>query len=286
MKTYLDCLPCFIRQALDMSKLITDDEAKHIEILRKTMKMTSEIDMLQTPPQMAQKVSALVREITGVEDPYYDVKKKYNDFAIGYLSILEKDCMQSHDPITTAIKLSMAGNVIDFGVNAEISREKVIEDIHKCLAIDLHKKTLAQFHEDVKNAKSILYLGDNCGEIVFDKLFIEQLPLEKVTFAVRGKPVINDVTIVDAKQVGLDKIVKVIDNGHDAPGTVLEDCSKSFRKVFDSADVIISKGQGNYETLSECPKNIYFSLKIKCPVIARHIKKPVGEFVFLNNNIQ
>jgi uncharacterized protein with ATP-grasp and redox domains len=125
-------------------------------------------------------------------------------------------------------------------------------------------------------ARSILYLADNAGEIVFDRLLIERLPAGRVTVVVRGAPVINDATRADAQVAGLDRIAEIIDNGSDAPGTVLEDCSAQFRERFESADVIIAKGQGNFETLSAAGANICFLLKIKCPVLATHTGIELG----------
>ncbi|MCK5255186.1 MAG: DUF89 family protein, partial [Deltaproteobacteria bacterium] len=120
---------------------------------------------------------------------------------------------------------------------------------------------------------------DNAGEIVFDRLFIEQLPREKVTYVVRGEPIINDVTIEDAREVDMFELVDVIDNGSDAPGTILETCSHEFQKRFASSDLVIAKGQGNYETLSDINKRIFFLLQVKCPVIAKDIGFEVGSFV-------
>jgi hypothetical protein len=133
--------------------------------------------------------------------------------------------------------------------------------------------------ESIDSAKNILYLGDNCGEIVFDRLLIEQLPLDKVTFVVRGGPIINDATMGDARETGMTELVNVIDNGSNIPGTVLEKCSKEFRECFVDADLIIAKGQGNYETLSSCEKNIFFLLQAKCPVISGHIGCEQGSFI-------
>jgi len=130
---------------------------------------------------------------------------------------------------------------------------------------------LAEFSRAIAAAERILYLADNAGEIVFDRLLIERLPTEKVTVAVRGLPVINDATLIDAEYAGITELVEVIDNGSDAPGTILEDCSEAFLERFHAADLIISKGQGNYETLSQVHKDIYFLLKVKCPVVARDV---------------
>ena len=135
------------------------------------------------------------------------------------------------------------------------------------------------FKEAISQAEEILYLADNAGEIVFDRLLIEQLPMDRVTVVVKGEPVINDATLQDAVVAGLDKIVEVTDNGSDAPGTILESCSQSFINHFDKADLVIAKGQGNYETLSDVDKNIFFILKAKCPVISRNIGCEVGEMI-------
>jgi hypothetical protein len=135
------------------------------------------------------------------------------------------------------------------------------------------------FKNAVNNANKVLYLADNAGEIIFDRFLIEQIGVDKITLAVKGSPVINDATIDDAKAAGLTEIVKVIDNGDDAPGTILETCSDEFRQYFENADMIISKGQGNYETLSRINKNIFFILKAKCPVIARDIGCEIGHMI-------
>ena len=139
---------------------------------------------------------------------------------------------------------------------------------------------------DAANAQDILYLADNAGEIVFDRLLIEQLPMQKITVVVKGFPIINDATMEDAVAAGLTEIVSVIDNGSDAPGTILEICSDAFVSRFEQADLIITKGQGNYETLSDIDKNIYFILKAKCPVIASDLGCPIGQMVLINKRVQ
>jgi len=170
------------------------------------------------------------------------------------------------------------------GVKTSIADTDIEQIIKNCLTKDFDKSQLNEFRDYVQQAQKILYITDNAGEIVFDKLLIEQLPLEKVTVAVRGKPIINDATIEDAKFVGLTEMVEVIDNGSDAPGTILKTCSENFKEQFNSADLIIAKGQGNYETLSESDKNIFFILKVKCPVIARNIGCQIGEMILKKTN--
>ena len=124
-----------------------------------------------------------------------------------------------------------------------------------------------------------LYLADNAGEIVFDRLLIERLPAEKVTLAVRGGAVLNDATLIDAENTGITELVEVIRNGSDAPGTILEDCSEEFKRCFAAADLIVAKGQGNYESLSHFKKKIYFLLTVKCSVVAQDLKCCVNDLV-------
>jgi len=144
---------------------------------------------------------------------------------------------------------------------------------------------LPAFSEAVNQAGEILYLGDNAGEIVFDRLLIERLPRAKVTFAVKGSPVINDATMEDAEAVGLTELVNVVTNGSDGPGTILESCSPQFRERFDRADLIVAKGQANYESLSDVDKPIFFILKAKCPVIARDLDCEIGEMILRRSNV-
>jgi len=180
----------------------------------------------------------------------------------------------------TAVRLAIAGNIIDLGVKTSIKESNVEKVIRDCLTADFDNQQVEGFRNAVSRAEKIFYLADNAGEIVFDRLLIEQLPAEKVTVVVKGSPVINDATMEDAEFAGLTEMVEVIDNGSDAPGTILKTCSRIFRNRFEEADLIIAKGQGNYETLSDVDKNIFFVLKAKCPVIARDLGCEVGEMIF------
>ena len=190
----------------------------------------------------------------------------------------------SIDPFETAARLAIAGNIIDFGVNSTVDESEVERTIACSLTDPLDTAALAELKEAVGQAKSILYLGDNAGEIVFDRLLVEQMPLEKITFAVRGGPILNDALMADAEAAGLTDLVEVIDNGTDAPGTILEACSQAFRRRFDKADLIIAKGQGNYETLSDCPANIFFLLRPKCAVLARHLNCELGRLILMRSD--
>ena len=279
MKTYFDCMPCFIRQALDAAKLATDDEQIHEQVVREVLRLASDLDMSQSPPAIGQQIHRLIRELVGEDDPYHRIKKRFNNLALKLYPELRKQIVGSQDRLETAIRLAIAGNIIDFGVNSSVDESDLHKAISESLVADFDNLQLESFRDAVGQAEDIFYLADNAGEIVFDRLLIEQLPYEKVTVVVKGKPVINDATMEDAGAAGLTRIVEVIDNGSDAPGTILESCSKEFRRRFADVDLIIAKGQGNYETLSDVEKDMFFILKVKCPVIARHLDCEVGQMI-------
>jgi len=279
MRIFLDCIPCFVRQALDSARLATDDEQIHEQVVREVLRLTADLDMSQSPPAIGQKIHRLIRKLVGQNDPYHQIKERFNELALRLYPELKERVRTSKDPFATAVRLAIAGNIIDFGVNSSLEEFHVKESISDSLSGYLAPKQIQGFKDAVNAVEKILYLADNAGEIVFDRLLIEQLPCEKVTVVVKGRPVINDATIEDAEFAGLTELVKVIDNGSDAPGTILESCSQTFRDRFAATDLIIAKGQGNYETLSNVDKNIFFVLKAKCPVIARDLGCKVGEMI-------
>ena len=284
MKTYLDCLPCFLNQALKTSRVATNDEKIQREVLDQVMEKLIRLPLDASPPRIAQIVYATIKKITGNEDPYSATKKKQNELALGFYQELKAMVRNSEDPLLLALKLAIAGNIIDLGVPREIKniREEVFSIISSPLAVNDY----LPFKRNLTNAKLLLYLGDNAGEIVFDRILVEELnniDTLKIVFAVREKPIINDATFDDAKFVGLDKQTKLISNGSSAPATVLEECSCEFMNLFQKADMVISKGQGNYESLSDVSGNLFFLLMVKCPVVARHLRVQVGDMVLKSN---
>lgn len=283
MQTVLDCIPCFMRQALHSARLITDDPTVHEQVMRKTLELAATMDLRQCPPAMAQKIHRFIREITGQPDPYRDLKQYHNQFGLALYHKWKPAVLESNDPVESAIKLAIAGNIIDLGVKSQIADAEIEATIENAYSSPLDKHILEQFKKQVNQAQKILYLPDNAGEIAFDRLLIEMLPTEKITLAIKGSPAINDATKDDAQSVGLTRIVNVIDNGSDGPGTLLHDCSATFLEHFNTADLVISKGQGNYESLSDVDKNIFFILKAKCSVIADHLNCQIGEIIFKNS---
>lgn len=270
MKTFFDCIPCFVRQALDSVRLVTDDEKVHERLLREVLQDISEMDLRQSPPAMGQRIHRLIRSLTGQSDPYRAMKDRFNRLALELYPKLRARVDASAYPLETAVRLAIAGNVIDMGVNAHLNESQVRKAIEDSLSARLNGDVRA-FSEALSYARKILYLADNAGEIVFDRLLLEQMPLAKVTVAVKGSAVINDATMADAQVAGIPDLVEVIDNGSDAPGTILDDCDAAFRRRFDEASLIIAKGQGNYETLNNVKKDIFFAFKAKCPVVARDL---------------
>jgi len=263
--------------------MATDDVKKHETVLRMVLTLVSGMDMTESPPQMGRRIHNIIKEITGNQDPYSEVKKQYNDFALNLYPDLEKRVLSSVDPFLAAIKLAATGNLIDFGPNASGMAERVKAAIDDCFNQPVNLHVVETLREKVLKGGSILYLGDNAGEIVFDRLIIEQIPRDNITFAVRGAPIINDATMEDADACGITKLVKVVNNGSDVPGTVLESCSDDFRELYAHADTVIAKGQGNYETLSDEDRQIFFILKAKCPVIAGDIGCEVDDIVIISN---
>ena len=278
MRTALDCIPCFVRQSLEAARFVTDDPAVHERLLRDVLRRTAEMDLSQCPPVVAQAIHRTLRAMTGVDDPYRAVKDRFNQMALGMLPELEATVREAADPLAMTLRLAIAGNVIDLGVNGRITEDEARLCVRNALN-EPFDGDMDAFRRVVDSAQDILYLADNAGEIVLDRLLIEQLPVGCVTLAVRGGPVLNDATMADAQAAGLCDMVEVIDNGSDAPGTVLSDCSEEFRRRFGESDLIIAKGQGNFETLSDEAADTFFLFKVKCSVVADHVGLPVGTHV-------
>jgi len=281
MKTFLDCIPCFLKQALDACRMAGDDEQMHARVLRKVLHEACRLSFDRSPPEMGTRIHRIIRKETGNPDPYLEVKQHFNGFILGLLPGLRKRVEAAADPFETAVRLAIAGNIIDFALADVLSEEFVSETIEDTLVRPLSINHLESLRAAVDSASSILYLADNAGEIALDKLLLERLPRGKTTLVVRGSPVINDATRDDAAAVGIGDLAEVMDNGTDVPGTILDRCPEEFRKVFSEADLVISKGQGNYETLSGEQREIFHLFKAKCPVISRDVGCDVGQVVVL-----
>jgi len=285
MKTYLDCYPCIIRQALDTIRLSTDDEALQKTTMNKAMAILSGSSLNLSPPQISYYIYKELKRITGCDDPYNEIKKKYNRIALEMSRKLRKTIKYSKDPLMMAARIAIAGNIIDFGANSKFDLDAALKD---SLENDFAINDYHAFLNSLCDSHSILYLGDNAGEIVFDKLLIETMNSKhkhEIIYVVKGEPVINDATLEDAMETGMADVATVITNGSGAPGTILNECSPEFLEAYKSAQMIIAKGQGNYETLSETKnEKIFFLLKVKCQLIARHIGVAEGCMVLKRGN--
>jgi hypothetical protein len=271
-----------LRQAREAIALTGIEPVAGFAVVRRVLRLMSELDWTLPPPIIAQSVHRMIRDLTRNPDPYATMKERMNRRAAEEYSEWHERFRAAYPPMEAAIRLAIVGNLLDAGAKTQLNDEAVRTAFEGALSAPL-LGSIPEFAQAVQNAKSILYLADNAGEIVFDRDLLAQLPLGKFTVAVRGAAVLNDATLADAEAAGLFDYCEVISNGSDAPGTVLDDCSPDFRERFESADVIISKGQGNYETLAGAHKQIFFLLKIKCEVLSRALGLPAGSLILRNH---
>jgi len=273
-----------VRQAFEAGSLVTNDQEIRERILREVLSSLTNQSFDKTPPSIGRDIHRIVKILSGNNDPYLEIKKDSNTLALKLMPSLKELIKSSADPFETAVRMAIAGNIIDCGQGDHVSEEKIQKTISQCLDQPITKKNFKELKEEIEKASNIVYLGDNAGEVFFDRLLIEELKGYPITFVVRGAPIINDALRDDARMAGIDKLVKVVDNGSDIPGTILEECSEEFKRLFFEADLVIAKGQGNYETLSDEQKKIFFLLKVKCPVIAEDIGCKEGDMVIIRKN--
>lgn len=276
MKYSIDCLPCLLQQAVRLAKNNLPNEEEQIEMIQQITAMMSMIDNNVSAPYIAHKIQKALKKALKNPDPYKEDKYYYNQEMLKLETELTRVCELSPDPLATGLKLAAAGNIIDFGPGYDLSRDKVLDSIKETLAREYPPKDLNSLRTDLQKAKKVLYLGDNAGEIVFDKIFIAAIkkfyPDLEIYFTARGGPVLNDITEDDAYLVGMDKLAIIINNGTDIPGTVLEYCSLDFQRIFTEADVIISKGQGNFESLyGSGRENLYYIFLCKCSLFMERL---------------
>lgn len=286
MQHSVDCLSCMLSQAVKSAKNHIPDEEERKKLIREIIADMASVDESVTAPYIAGRIQAALRKAMNDPDPYQKDKKYYNEEMLKLEDDLFKIRDSYEDPFAAGLKLAASGNIIDFAPGYDLSREKVMEIIDQTLAMDIPREVLRSFQNDLKNASTFLYLGDNAGEIVFDKIFIATIknyyPQLDIYFATRGKPILNDVTEEDAYFIGMDKFARIINNGTAIPGTDLSVCSSDFRKVFANSDVIISKGQGNFETLyGSGHKNIYYLFLCKCSHFMKMLNARQNDLMFI-----
>ena len=286
MATSLDCMLCLLRQSLEAARFATPDVALQTTILEKTMRTTLDSGLDSDPPTLGTIVHRIVREVANDPDPYYAEKKRFNKLALSQMPQVRRWIEDASDKFGTIVRLAIAGNSIDFALGA-IDDRLVDESIRK--AIDQRLAgSMDALRAAIDSARTILYLTDNAGEIVYDRLLVELLASpafnKDVTVATRGKPILNDALVEDAQEAGIDKIVPVIGNGGDGLGVLFDLTSPEFNERFAAADLVIAKGLANYETLGVgptkiTPKKIAFLFKAKCPFIAKRCGAKLGDLV-------
>jgi damage-control phosphatase, subfamily I len=281
MLTHKNCFPCFLRQtiiALDRhSESHTVPQEIHMDIMSEVMLLMREADINKPPSYTTTFIHRLIRERLG-DDPYRETKHEYNNIALGLYPGLSRQVRASRDPLLTASRLAIAGNVIDFGIFSSIDiNGSVTRALEGGIAVDNYQA----FRRSVSEAREILYLLDNSGEMVFDRILIEELERlgKKVKAVVKGSPVLNDATRDDAAQVDLTNVCEVIDNGSDAVGTILEWTSSEFQDEFRASELVISKGQANFETLGDAGEKTYFLFQSKCDVVSKELGLSPGSML-------
>lgn len=276
MKIYLDCWPCFLRQALSAARRAGASPALQHDILLVTMAELRALSSEATPPEMGDRIHRLVRERTGSLDPYLKVKQEATAQALAMYPRLSAALCEALDPLETAARIAIAGNIIDYGAAESFDLEATLERV---LAEPLAIDGLPSLRRALQRVEAVLYLADNAGETVFDRILIEALGVP-VTYVVKAGPVLNDATRSDAIAAGIDQVAaELVDTGCDAMGAPLQLCSAAFRRRFAAAGLIIAKGQANYETLSNVTAPICFLLQAKCGVIAEDIGVAPGSVI-------
>ncbi len=264
-----------MRQALRAARIATNDEKKIKTILDEVGMMLKNIPLGCPPPESARLIYHKVKEITGNLDPYKKIKIESTQKALSLYPSLENRLEESKDRLLTAIQIAIAGNVIDFGADWDLDIES---ETTKVLEMNFAVCDYNGFKSNLDKAPNVLYIADNSGECVFDRILINEIK-KPVTYVVRGMPIINDATYEDAVQAGIDRVATILSSGTDAPGTVLETCNLEFKNVYKNSEFIISKGQGNYEALSKEKRPIFFLLKTKCNVVSDDIGVRRGDIV-------
>ena len=275
MSTYLDCYPCLVGQALEAARMAGASEGEQEDILKRVLDVLGETPTTTEPPRIGHRVHRTVRERTGCEDPYQAAKKRSTEQALALYPWMLRMLDKADDRLEAAIRFAIAGNVIDARPGRQYDlREEMERACEEPLAIDDRDAMKAA----LSKASWVLYLADNAGETVCDRLLIETME-RPVTYVVKDGPIANDATMIDARAAGLDQTAELMTSGSDAAGTLLDLCSAPFRRRYDEAPLIIAKGQANYKSLSGAGPRVFFLLQAKCPILVRDVGVPVRSFV-------
>ncbi|SHK16626.1 damage-control phosphatase ARMT1 family protein [Tepidibacter formicigenes] len=286
MNSHVDCISCIVNKIDGLANKYLDTKKKKYDFMKKALSEIVDANYNMSSPTISSKILRILKEEVNIDDIYEKEKKYFNDLALKMENQLNENLDLSEDRFLDALKYAISGNIIDFGALDDIKDDMLDEIIQTTLKQSINENVYSRFKRDLENASELVYLSDNTGEIVFDKLFIKEIrkkyPNLNITLITRGGPVYNDATEEDAYYVGLDKYVKIINNGTDIAGTDLLEINEKSKRYIDNADLIISKGQGNFETLCGCGKNIYYLFLCKCDMFVERLKCEKFQSVFIN----
>jgi len=277
---------CIVRMQEKKIKDVSVSEESKAAYLKEVFRALGESEETCSAPLMVSRINKIQEKYFGAPMDYTEIKQKYNALMLGIQEQVEEKILKSEDPLAAALLYARAGNYIDFGALETVDEEKLMEILDKAISDHLLKKTYVRFLADLKNAGELVYLTDNCGEIVMDKLLVRELkrqyPNLHITVIVRGMPVLNDVTMEDAIETDMVLEADVIGNGTDIAGTELSMIGEEAKNAVENADLILSKGQGNFETLKGCGRNVYYLFLCKCQMFAERFGMEQFKGVFLN----
>lgn len=285
MRSFIDCIPCMFEQAIRSARMVGLDDASVHELISTIGGGLRDFDPALSPPVNARVVYHTLSELSGLADPFEQAKHKHTELAMSLVPIMHRWLENADDTLDAAIRIAAAGNILDLGATADPG------DVEGVLqrALDSHHELwhIGELRKALASARSILVVCDNAGEVVFDRVMLETVatlyPRAEIVAAVRSAPIINDAIIADALAAGLDRVAKVMSTGCALPGVDMDEVSQEFQDIYTSADVVIAKGQGNYETMNELSRTIFFILTVKCHVVAAHIGAPQGSSVLIRS---
>ena len=280
------CIACILNQVERVAKIHRMGRSETLSLIREVVKFLGDKNWDVPPPVLAEGVYRIISEFLGKEDPYAEIKEFYTKSLLKIYEDLVARVKASSNPLKTALLLSAVGNSIDFG--AEEKHELRVEDVFKYMEeASFSKDQTEEFFKELEASKSLVVIGDNAGETVLDRVFMEilldVLPGVRIFYITRGRPVINDATKLDAEMAGIDKVAEIVSDGNGIPGFVPERASSKAKELFYGPSTILSKGQGNFETLSHVDRKVYMAFKVKCEPVARHLGLTKGSYVFIKN---
>jgi uncharacterized protein with ATP-grasp and redox domains len=275
MKTYPECYACLFRQAVTVVNETELSREIQIQSLKNVLQTLKEADPSHSPSAIAGDTNRVLRETLGIEDFYKEEKAANHKLALSFIDQLRRLLSEGPDALEQGLKISASGNVIDIIHSNEYDLWQEVKDT---VGQKLMGGGLKAFKQRIDEVPHILYLADNVGETIFDRVFIETLDIP-VIYAVKSGPILNDAALEDALAAGIDEIAEVIETGSQSPGTILSQCSPEFQDIFERSDLVISKGQANYETLDENGDKVFFLLRVKCPVLGRQLEAPIASLV-------